>query len=162
MAAKTITAISNTTAIVVRLRRARFRCASYRATGDWGAISTDAGATAGKATGSTGGADGAVRIATGSIAGEAGFRGGSLTGMIVDGEAVEVASAELAELRATSLDGTTAVSGSPLASGICTFSPQVGQIPRFPASSSLTWSLCPLGHVKRIPIARRTSVWIPL
>ena len=49
-------------------------------------------------------------------------------------------------------DGAFAADDSD-ATGINTFVPHAGQMPRFPANSSLTWSLCPLGQVNRIPIA---------
>jgi hypothetical protein len=45
-----------------------------------------------------------------------------------------------------------------LADGMTNFAPQAGHIPRLPAKFSLTFSLCPLGQEKRIPILLLASL----
>ncbi len=68
----------------------------------------------------------------------------SATAIMIDGDAVPV--------RLPAWDEIVPDCPSASAFGIRIFVPHCGQMPFRPAKNSLTWSLCPLGHVKRIPI----------
>jgi hypothetical protein len=132
--ARTSTVINNSTAIVVWLRRDRVRRAWYIETGEGGAIAIGVDDWVGSAA-----SDESPCGESRTVTGWAGLTGDSAIGITIDGLADGVAAGVCCGA-AIAFDEVTDGAGVSATVGIKTFTPQAGQIPRFPAKCSLTLS----------------------